>query len=84
LVKNHIIDATMLSDLLSANVVATWCLFAPFVAHRRIVAGAALLENFEYLAVICEEWMKAHPEGSYPHGVRRMANPEMWPEVADI
>ena len=35
-------------------------------------AGDALWENFEYLAVLAQDWLAMHPKGTYPAGVRRL------------
>jgi hypothetical protein len=81
LVKNEIIDREIFCDLLSAIVIGAWKSYAPFIAHRRLVAGKALYDNFEYLAVVCADWVAAHPDGTYPAGVRRMELPVTWPEA---
>jgi hypothetical protein len=82
LVKNHAIDPKIFCDLLGSVVTTTWKAYEPFVAHRRFVHGNALYENFEYLAVICDDWESAHPNGAYPRGTRRMELPITWPEAA--
>ena len=84
LVKNGVIDADMVCDLLSAIVSGAWKAYAPFIAHRRMVVGDALYENFEYLAVLSDDWLTAHPHGSYPRGMRRMELCQTWPEVTAL
>ena len=45
---------------------------APVAAMVRRSAGDALLwENFEYVAVLAQDWLAEHPKGAYPAGVRR-------------
>lgn len=82
LVKNKAIDDRIFCDLLSSIVASTWKAYAPFIAHRRLVAGNAFYENFEYVAVICEDWLSAHPNGIYPRRTRRMGLRTTWPEAA--
>jgi hypothetical protein len=46
---------------------------APIISiRRRILDAPALLENFEYLAMLCEDFETRHPNGAYPSGARRM------------
>ncbi len=84
LVKNQAIDADIFCDLLSAVVAGAWEAFAPFIAHRRLVTGVAFWENFEYLAVLSEDWLAAHPDGAYPRRMRRMELRETWPEATAL
>jgi hypothetical protein len=84
LVKNEAIDAAIFCDLLSEVVVSTWKAYAPFVAHRRLRTGNALYENFEYIAVLSEDWISACPNGAYPRGKRRMELRETWPEATAL
>jgi hypothetical protein len=37
-----------------------------------------LWENFEYLTVLAQDWMAAHPKGTYPGGVRRITVMDEW------
>ncbi len=73
LVKYRIIDPVIACDLWGGVVLSTWTLLLPVTMSRRQRAGArALWENFEYLAVLSEDWAARHPSGAYPGGVRRM------------
>lgn len=78
LVKNRIIDATIFCDLWGANVVGSWDALAPFVFARRIKAGPALYENFEYLAVLASDFMTKFPHGTYPKKLPRKTKPVGW------
>ncbi|HZO94096.1 MAG TPA: hypothetical protein VFB22_09990 [Candidatus Baltobacteraceae bacterium] len=84
LVKYDFIDKEIFCDLLSAMCAGAWKAFAPLVAHRRLRDGNAVYDNFEYLAVLSEDWIARHPEGAYPPGVRRMLPPPLWPEAAEL
>lgn len=50
-----------------------WNLCAPALELYRRSRGPATYENFEYLVVLSQDWDRRHPEGNYPHGVRRLA-----------
>jgi hypothetical protein len=43
------------------------------VAARRARGSNAVWENFEYFVVLAQDWRAAHPDGTYPPGVRRIA-----------
>ncbi|MGC1348350.1 MAG: hypothetical protein WA858_01040 [Xanthobacteraceae bacterium] len=53
----------------------------PITAMSRRSAGDALWENFEYLAVLAQDWAAVHPKGTYPAGVRRLALNDEWLEA---
>jgi hypothetical protein len=74
LVKYRIIDRDIACDLWGGVVVTAWTSLQPVTAIRRQRPGPwiALWENFEYLAVLSEDFYKSHPQGAYPEGVRRM------------
>ncbi len=74
LVKYRIIDRDIACDLWGGVVTTAWASLQPFTAIRRLRAGpwGALWENFEYLAVLSEDFYNSHPQGAYPEGVRRM------------
>jgi hypothetical protein len=52
-----------------------WDLCAPALELYRRRRGSTAYENFEYLAVLSEEWDRRYPDGNYPRGVRRMPLP---------
>lgn len=70
-VRHGIIDGNMACDLWSGVVLDTWKVLEPVVLIRRHRASG-LWENFEYLAVLSEDYIKKHPMGAYPASVRRM------------
>jgi len=80
LLKLGMIDHDMFLDRYCSNVFNSWNRLEPLTALAREAYGSQLpWENFEYLAVLSEDWMKAHVDGSYPHGVRRMKLTNPWP-----
>lgn len=70
-VKYGIVDRRIACDLWSGVVVQTWKALLPVTLVRRNHLSAALWENFEYLAVISQDFMEQHPHGTYPPGTRR-------------
>jgi hypothetical protein len=76
-VKYGIIDPDIACDVLGGVVLSTWTSLYPVVIIRRQTTEnlSALWENFEYLAVLSEDFAARHPDGAYPKGVRRMRPP---------
>jgi hypothetical protein len=72
LVKTGLVDKKLVFEMFSYQATATWERLAPVVAITRRKLGDALWENFEYLAVLSQQWMAAHPKGTYPAGVPRI------------
>jgi hypothetical protein len=54
---------------------------APFTAIYRRRHGLGALENFEYPTVLAQDWFAAHPNGTYPAGVRRLQVKDEWLEA---
>jgi hypothetical protein len=73
LCKYGIVDKEVVCDLFSGPVLSSWKDMVPVIAiRRRSLDAPALLENFEYLAVLCENFEARHPDGAYPRGARRL------------
>jgi hypothetical protein len=84
LVKNRIINRHIAADLWGGVIVGNWNALSPIITNRRIISDQpALWENFEYLAVVCDDFRKLHPNGAFPKGTRRMAPAQRWPEVPE-
>jgi hypothetical protein len=82
LVKLGLIDRELALEMWSYNSVLAWEQLAPLTAMgRRETDDAALWENFEYMTVLSQDWVAAHPEGSYPVGVRRIQLKDEWLEA---
>jgi hypothetical protein len=45
---------------------------------KRSLESGALWENFEYLAVLSQDWIAEHPKGAYPEGMRRITLKDGW------
>lgn len=76
LVKNGIVDRALFLDRYSWVLLNTWKRLALVTAWSREATGMqAVWENFEYVAVLSEDWIRDHPI-AYPRGVRRMELPK--------
>lgn len=69
-VRFNIIDRRIACDLWCSVVVSSWNALLPITRIRRKL-DPGIWENFEYLAVLCEEFMERYPT-SYPAQMRRM------------
>jgi hypothetical protein len=79
LIKNGVIDRPMFLDRYSWVIVGRWRNLEDFIALTREATGSdAIWENFEYLAVLSEDFINEHPS-LYPKGVRRMQLRNPWP-----
>jgi len=78
LVKNRIVDAATFLDQYCGVTLSAWKRLENYTALGREAGYAAGWENFEYLAVLSEDWIRAHPS-SYPKGVRRLELHNPWP-----
>jgi hypothetical protein len=69
-VRFNIIDRRIACDLWCGVVVTCWNALLPMIRIRRSI-DSGIWENFEYLAVLSEDFMKRNPT-TYPAGLRRM------------
>ena len=69
-VRFNIIDRQIACDLWCGVVVRSWNGLLPVIQVRRKM-DPGIWENFEYLAVLSEQFMERHPT-SYPKRMRRM------------
>jgi Domain of unknown function (DUF4760) len=83
LVKSGLADKNLVLDS-SASTLALviWKQLSPAIALlRQSVGDPSIYENFEYLVVLAEDWKAAHPNGTYPAGVRRIDLNYPWLEA---
>ena len=67
-------------QIYSEQVVGAWRQLAEVAAiHRRRNIG--VWENFEYLSVLSQDWIAAHPKGAYPANIRRADLKDEWLEA---
>jgi hypothetical protein len=79
LVKNEIVDRDLFLDRYCWVILSTWKRMRRRVAWLRELTGQpAIWENFEYLTVLSEDWMREH-ESTYPKGLRRLELHNPWP-----
>jgi hypothetical protein len=77
LVIAGLIERELLLQASVEPILAAWRDLAQVAAiHRRRAPG--VWENFEYLTVLAQDWMAAHPKGTYPAGVRRIDLKDEW------
>jgi len=80
LLKRGVIDRDMFLDRYCWNILRGWKRLETLTALVRAAMGNDWpWENFEYLAVLSEDWMAKQKGGTYPRGVRRMALTNRWP-----
>jgi hypothetical protein len=79
LVRNGIIDQTIFVEGFCAPILSLWQRLANLTAFLREGEGdQALWENFEYLAVLSEDWLSQHTT-TYPENMRRLKIHNPWP-----
>ena len=71
LVRFGIVDSALAVNIWGAQATWFWRLLAPFIAIRRRQFGPTVWPDFEYLAVLAEDYFAKHPV-LYPPGMRRM------------
>jgi hypothetical protein len=81
LAKAGLVDKRLVLEMWCDVILSVWNKLAPVTAIERRTMGDGLLENFEYLAVLAQDWMAAHPNGAYPTDVRRIGLKDDWLEA---
>jgi hypothetical protein len=79
LVKNGIVDREIFLDRYAWDIMLNWKRLAQFNAwFRAVVSEPRIWENFEYITVLSQDWMREHP-ATYPQDVRRLQVEFPWP-----
>ena len=83
LIRSGLADKNLLFDGSStALVLIMWKQLGPAIAlARQSLGDPSIYENFEYLVVLAEDWKAAHPNGTYPAGMRRIDIRYPWSEA---
>lgn len=81
LIRAGLVDQTLALELWSDVMIHAWERLEPVAAIYRRSTGDALWENFEYATVLAQDWIAAHPKGTYPAGVRRIKLRDEWLEA---
>lgn len=71
-----LLDKASVNMIYSSGVTLAWEALLPLVAVSRRASGPAVWENFEYAAMLGEDWIAAHPNGNYPRGARHLSVPD--------
>jgi hypothetical protein len=72
-VFTRLLDRRIVCTLYSENVTSAWRSIAPVAALlREKLDSPAVWENFEYLAVLSEDFIKQYPRGLFPAAMRHM------------
>ncbi len=82
LVRTRMIDPRLVFQLWGSGIAADWAMLAPYTAMMRARKGRQIFEHFEYLTVLAQDWLAAHPDGTYPKGMRRIELKDEWLETA--
>jgi hypothetical protein len=77
LAKTGLVDRELLCDMHSDGIVNAWNALCELTATER-EGHRSIFENFEYLTVLAQDWLKKHPSGSYPPNVRRLPLLNKW------
>jgi hypothetical protein len=78
LVKAGLVDRKLALEILSRNTLNAWKSLAPVTAMSRREMGDEVWENFEYLAVLSQDWIAVHRKGTYPQRMRRITLKDEW------
>lgn len=78
LVKAGFVDRRLTLECFADNICVAWEMLAPVEAIFRRGGNARGWANFEYLTVFAQDWLAAHPEGTYPPAVRRIHVKDVW------
>ena len=79
LVKNGIVEKSLFLDRYCWVILLRWKELEKQTALTREATGqGAIWENFEYIAVLSEDWLQ-HQHSTYPKGMRRMQLTNPWP-----
>jgi len=79
LVKRCLLDAEIACEYWG-QVTTAWDALLPIIAITRR-SDPRIWENFEYVAVLVQDYVRAHPGGGYPRGVRRLTVNDDWIEA---
>jgi hypothetical protein len=79
LVKAGIVDQDLFLDRYCSVIERSWNRLLDFTAFMRAVNDdPAIWENFEYITVLAQDFMKRH-SSTYPQGVRHLETKNRWP-----
>ena len=71
-VRTGMMDRRIACELWNGIVLDAWSNLRPLTAELRKQRGDGIWVNFEYMAVLADDFERRFPDGGYPRGVRRM------------
>ena len=77
LVRRRLAERDFVLEMWYMSIIRAWKSLLPVTALLRR-DGAAVWENFEYLALLATRWAESHPGGEYPPGTPRMPISDEW------
>ena len=81
-VKHRALRDDVLCDMWGGAIARSWEALGPMIYGRRRVTGdEAIYEHFESLAVAAQAFRKRYGTSAHRRGLRKMPEPERWPEV---
>src|SRR5580704_11993051 len=78
LVEAGLVDRELVLKIWSGIVTIAWEKLTPVTAILRREAGSGIWDNFEHLTILSQDWIAAHPTGTYPPGIRRIELEDKW------
>lgn len=81
LTKFNFVPSELILATWSEIIAWAWKAMTPVVAIGRSTQDPLAWENFEYIAVLAERWLQAHPNGVYPKKMPRMALEYPWAQA---
>jgi hypothetical protein len=81
LARSGLVDREFFLQLYSSNIATAWDALSDATAILRERWGSVVWENFEFVAVLSQDWLAQHPSGTYPANVRRIDLPNKWREA---
>jgi hypothetical protein len=76
--KHGLADQNVIFDFWSAIIIGSWQRLAPAIAIMRRTSGPMVFENFQYLVVIAQRFLDAHPRGAVPKGATLAPIEDVW------
>ncbi len=84
-IKYGMIDSQQFIDITGGYIRHMWDCLKPVVAMRRVATNSAsMYENFEYLAVLEQDFGVKHTADNYPRGVRRLMTETEWRKLGNM
>lgn len=78
-IKYGMIDGEQFLDLTNSYIIHTWDNLREVVLLRRAASGGnSMYENFEYLAVLAQDFESKFTGGNYPRRMRRLISDAEW------